>query len=131
MAKKFVKLGSKASSFSCPTTGLTLITKQVVKLTTEQQLSKKVILAIRGGHLQAVNEAEYNKFMDKANNETDNQETEETVIYTVEMLSSYNKAKLAELIAELDPENEDDLMKLTKPELIDLVIAIQEDEEED
>ena len=72
MAKKrfsnnpdFVKVGVKALSFSDPYSGLSISRNQVAKLDThEKKRSGKIRIALRGGHLEAATEKEYNKYLE-------------------------------------------------------------------
>lgn len=58
----YVKLGSKANSFSDPLSGFNIAGKQVLTLTDSQQKSKKTSDALKGGHLVRANRSEYESF---------------------------------------------------------------------
>lgn len=51
MAKIYVKLGKKASSFRDQASNITILPGQVVGLDVKQQNSKKIKAALSGGHL--------------------------------------------------------------------------------
>jgi hypothetical protein len=59
---KFVKLGEHASVFSDPTSGLLVIGDEVHQLETKHERSKKVKVAIQGGHLVHATEDEFKRF---------------------------------------------------------------------
>lgn len=131
MAKlvKHVKLGEKALSFSCPTSGVTLIPGVVRELNAKELSSKKVKMAIKGGHLEVVNEEAYKKYQKSLTKSVD--EDDETEFYTEKDLKGKNKETLINIIREIDPDNEDNLEKMDKATLVETILLLQEDEDED
>lgn len=132
MAKrKFVKLGEKASSFACPTTGLKITRPGViVELLPEHEKSKKVKAAIKGGHLESATEEEFD-------NQNSSGEAQETVTHTLESLTT-KEVKKDDLVAiaigfltEDDDENEKSLNGMKKEDLVDFILERQNGEEEE
>ena len=115
--KKYVKLGEKASSFSCPTTGISITGDSVIELTPIIQSSKKIIAALKGGHLEYADSSEV---PDEEGDEDTSGQVNEA------FLNSKNKADLIPMALELlddeDEEDEDDIHKMKKPELIEFII---------
>lgn len=125
---KYVKLGSKAHSFSDPTTGVKLVPGEVTKLTATQEISKRIIMAIKGGHLEKVNKDEYERYL---SGNTDIDEQDDDAI-TVDSLNKETKEQLVKRIVELsDEHDESDLKKKNKNQLIDIVMELMEEEEEE
>ena len=116
--KKYIKLGGKASSFSCPTTGVALSGTMVVELTPTLQSSKKIQQALRGGHLQ---------YADSDEVETD-LVTGDTM--DADFLDKKTKAVLVPmaiaLLTDEDEEDEDDINGMKKSELIDFILSKNE-----
>lgn len=114
--KKYVKLGEKASSFSCPTTGISITGDTVIELIPIMQSSKKFIAALKGGHLEYADSSEVPEEEDE---DTSGQVNEA-------FLNSKNKADLIPLALELlddeDEEDEDDIQKMKKQELVEFII---------
>jgi hypothetical protein len=59
MENTFLKLGEKASSFYDPTSGVNIRGHEVVKVNAKQMKSKKVIIALRNGHINKTDENAY------------------------------------------------------------------------
>lgn len=114
--KKYVKLGELASSFSCPTTGVSITGNSVIELTPTMQSSKKIIAALKGGHLEYADKSEIDE------DEEDNQDGQITETF----LNSKNKIDLVPMALELlddeDEEDEEDINKMKKAELIEFII---------
>lgn len=113
--KQFVKLGAKAESFSCPTTGFNLVKKGEAKeLTPTIAASKKVIQALRGGHLVYAKETEVVEDEDEAD------------VIDAEFLKTKTKATLIpmalELLEDEDEEDEKDIESMNKTDLIDFIV---------
>lgn len=143
MSKKvYVKLGEKAQSFSDPASGLKVLPKQVIELTKKNLSSKKVETAIKGGHLEKVDEKEFNAYQAgkefKAEVAPEDKILANTkVIHTEDSLTAKDvtKATLVSiatglLTGEMD-ETEEDLEKMKKDELVEWILETQEDETEE
>lgn len=121
--KQFVKLGAKAESFSCPTTGFNLVKKGEAKeLTPTVAASKKVIQALRGGHLVYAKETEV--IEEEGGGDA----------IDAEFLKTKTKATLIPMAIELlddeDEEDEKDIESMKKEELIDFIIRKNSETEE-
>lgn len=113
---RFVKLGETASSFSCPSTGISVGVGAVVELTPTIKASKKVIAALKGGHLEYAEESEIPE---------DGGESEGGKI-TEEFLNSKTKAVLVPmalaLLTDEDEEDAEDIEAMKKAELVEFII---------
>lgn len=133
---KFVKLGEKASSFSCPTTGVSLTKGKVVELNTEQLNSKKIKQALKGGHLEYASpeDIENSKGSDNVSSVAAPKSDDE-VIYTEENLVDKGKTDLIQIASKfLEDDGEvklKDLERMNKTELKEFIIESQESEEEE
>jgi hypothetical protein len=129
----YVKLGEKAESFSCPSTGLTVLPNQIVKLEKNHLSSTKIKDAIKGTHLERADEDEYNTFINGATND---EEDEDEALHTESSLKKLTKDPLLELAItflgkEGHEEDEESLGKMKKEELIDFILEVQENEEDE
>ena len=62
--KKYFKLGTAASTFADPKSGLKIINQQVVEIDAKKvRHSKQVTDAIEGGHIKETTEEEYKKYL--------------------------------------------------------------------
>lgn len=130
----YVKLGEKAESFSCPQTGLAVLPNQVVKLEKNHLLSKKIKDAIKGTHLEKVDEEEYLKA--NGNKSEDEDEDEEEVLHTESSLKKMTKDPLLALaitflVKEGHDEDEESLEKMDKAQLAKFILEVQENDDED
>jgi hypothetical protein len=113
---KFVKLGEEASVFFDPFTKIKLITNQVVELPEDYKASKKVVVALKNGHIQYASEEEYLA----ANGGAKTEEGEEGDEDEVE-LSSLTKNELIAHILETSEEHTEEALKaLKKAELLEI-----------
>lgn len=116
--KKFIKLGSKASSFSCPTTGISLSGDKVIELTPTLAASKKIQVALRGGHLEYADSSEVESDLSTGD------------VMDAAFLDKKTKAVLIPmaiaLLTDDDEEDEDDINAMKKPELIDFILLKNE-----
>lgn len=136
---KFVKLGDKANSFSCPTSGFTVSTKtQVKELTAKVARSKKVQNALKGGHLVYAEQKDFDKQPDAEGNSTTASETGSEP-YTEEGLKKLKLDELKTLAISLltgeeeeDDINEEDINAYkAKAEVIEFILEKQDEEEEE
>lgn len=146
----YVKLGEKASMFYDPVTQTKILPGQVIKISGRDKFSKKISTAIKGGHLDKVEQSEYKAYMESLgkaeNNSTGAEDKEEkkekvnedTFIvenhtdFSEEGLAKLSKKELLKLVNYYDTEVDDKaLSKYTKQELIDEVIILVEEEEEE
>jgi hypothetical protein len=124
--KVYVKLGPKANSFSCPTTGFSLVKQGEVKeLISTVANSKKVEQALRGGHIVYAKDTEFDAQGEEANN---------APILDRPFLESKTKAVLVpmaiDLLEEDDEEDVADIEAMKKPELVDFILTKSEKEQE-
>jgi len=116
--KKFIKLGEKASSFSCPTTGVSLSGNKVIELTPTLAASKKIKNALRGGHLEYADEKEVTE------------DLSDTPAMDRTFLEGKTKAVLVpmaiSLLTEDDEEDEDDINSMKKADLVDFILLKNE-----
>lgn len=138
-ANDFVKLGEKAHSFSCPTTGFNLTHKgQIKELLPTFKASKKVQQALRGGHLTVAKESEVKAYKkaQSANASKTNEviEDEETELDPKFLMT---KGKAALVTMALDVRDEDDeedvktIEKYNKEQLVEFIIRKNEESSED
>ena len=130
MAKeKQVKLGEQANSFYDPITQVKVLMGQVVTLTGEQQVSRKIREALRHGHLvqatdEDMEEAETGVKKEVVEMDWDNFEVSDKSIKPL------NKEKLVQLAMYLEsayPESE--LNDFTKDELKEEILELSEETE--
>jgi hypothetical protein len=127
-SKKFIKLGEKAESFQCPTTGITVLKGEVVAINLLQSTSKKISMALKGGHLEKATEEEYDNFISgvKVINKKNDKPT-------IEEIGNMNKAAIRNLIDTEFPDHGNNLSPMSKSDLLDLYsdLLSEEEEEED
>lgn len=130
MAKeKQVKLGEQANSFYDPITQVKVLMGQVVTLTGEQQVSRKIREALRHGHLvqatdEDMEEAKTGVKKEVVEMDWDNFEVSDKTIKPL------NKEKLVQLAMYLEsayPESE--LNEFTKDELKEEILELSEETE--
>ena len=130
MAKeKQVKLGEQANSFYDPITQVKVLMGQVVTLTSEQQVSRKIREALRHGHLvqatdEDMEEAKTGVKKEVVEMDWDNFEVSDKTIKPL------NKEKLVQLAMYLEsayPESE--LNEFTKDELKEEILELSEETE--
>ena len=122
MAKaKHVKLGEKASVFYDPTSGLKVTPNRAVELTKEAQISKRVIKAIKSGHLDYVHDDEMGDLEVMSVEDQQPRKTADTNKKKVE--ANKQKAQDQKSAASDEAEDEDEwdeksLKRLKKDELV-------------
>lgn len=143
MAKsRFVKLGEKASSFSDATSGLKLAPGQVVELSRKHKNSRRVINAIKAGHLDYADLEDYDEAqklpgaiktsddpIDDSGDDSGDGNPKEP--HTEKSLKKLKHPELVELAKEMGTE--EDLMDLedyTKAELAEEILELQANEED-
>lgn len=130
--KTFVKLGEKAQSFSCPSSGIKVLPGQVVELSAKDLQSKKLKAAIKGNHLEKVSEEEYQKFVGKTNVNNE-EEVDDSTTLSGEDLAKLKKPELLKLATEAleateeeTDETPESLEAMTKAELVEFITSLQD-----
>lgn len=111
MSKKtHVKLGDNAQIFHDPTTGLKVLPNKVVELSSKQKRSKKILKALKGGHLDYCQpeEEQEEKKVDSGNDEV-----------TVDDIPENKKDIVEFLLENFDGLDEEELKSMNKPDLLD------------
>lgn len=139
MAKaKYVKLGDKANSFYDPISTLKVLPGQMVELTEKALKSKKVINALRQGHLSYTDSEDEGKLetvkTEQVNDVANTTQKPTEVPVTKESLMKLNKAELVKLaldkkVSYLEDESEEEtlytqeeLESYDKKEIADLIL---------
>ena len=124
---KYVKLGQKSTIFHDPTTNIKILPNQVVSLSGKSKMSKKILNALRGGHLENATEEEYEKYQVSLEGQPvyDDEGSDDNWIddfedYSDENLLTLTKSKLIELaIFHQTDLSEKDLDKMTKKDIVE------------
>lgn len=128
MAKeKQVKLGEQANSFYDPITQVKVLMGQVVTLTSEQQVSRKIREALRHGHLVQATDEDVEEAATGVKKEVVEMDWDNFEV-TDKTIKSLNKEKLVQLAMYLEstyPESE--LNEFTKDELKEEILELSEE----
>ena len=125
---KYIKLGGKASSFSCPTTGLSIVPGKVFEMTPEVRASKSVQQALKGGHLVYADSKDVKEAAKTGDNENS---------MDPEFLSQKSKSTLVEMALKICEEREDgeitpkEINKMNKEALVEYITTPDEDDSDD
>lgn len=129
MAKKFVKCGEKAFSFSDPYCDFNIAKGDIKELETpKQRRSKKIKNALRGGHLESVTEADYEKWLSSKTGTKPDEDSDETLL---ELLEEKTKDELEIYYKDNFGVDEDDIKtfsKLTHPKMVKEIISLSEED---
>lgn len=123
MAKsKFVKLGEKASVFFDPTSKLKITPNQAVELSNESRMSKRVIAALKSGHIEYAYQGDEDDQLQQI--------TQDSLSKGKKDQKVARKSKTDDKPKDSDPVNDDEgeddewdeksLMRLKKQELINM-----------
>lgn len=124
MARKFVKLGPVAKSFSDYTSDFKILKGQVKELETrEQKLSKKIANAIRGGHLNVVSERDYEAYLESIGEVFEEKVVE---LSLEEKLEAMTKKELRAYYAQNFEVDEDEVQAFGKLKHTEMVTEILE-----
>ena len=130
--KKYVKLGPKAGGFADPYSRFKILKGEIKELVTQQERrSGKIAAAIRGGHLVAVTESEYNQWLkgnEKVAKDKEDGNDEPTLEDT---LVEKTKAELTEYYKEnyeVSEEDVDAFEKLKHGEMVAELVGLAEEE---
>lgn len=122
---KYVTLGEKAASFSCPTTGIALSGKDIIQLTPKMLRSEKIIQALRGGHLIYCGAP--------GEDDDEDEEEDDNGNFTEGALKKMKKEEIrviaVNLLDDEDEEDEGEINGYNKDELIDFVLSKQPSDE--
>ena len=128
MAKeKQVKLGEQANSFYDPITQVKVLMGQVVTLTSDQQVSRKIREALRHGHLVQATDEDVEEAATGVKKEVVEMDWDNFEV-TDKTIKSLNKEKLVQLAMYLEstyPESE--LNEFTKDELKEEILELSEE----
>lgn len=133
MAKdKQVKLGEQANSFYDPITQVKVLMGQVVTVTAEQVVSRKIREALRHGHLVVATEEDVDAFEKDgtvSNKDADKAMDWENFEVSEKTIKGLNKDKLVSLATYLETEyTAEDLEGFTKDELKEEILELSETE---
>lgn len=137
MAKKskvrYVKLGEKASSFSDPTSKLKLTPNVAVKLEKRHKQSRRVLNAIKAGHLEYCDKDEFDNMDGNGNGKDDddgNGNGNDTQLHTEKLLMKKKKKALIKIATEMETDQTAlDLDEMTKAELSEEILELQKEQE--
>lgn len=136
--KRYVKLGEKALSFYDPISGLAITTGEAVELTVTHRQSRRVIKALKSGHIENVDSEELDNYIiidaDGAVEKPEEEPAEEkdwkdAVEYNEKYLSKLKVAQLRELAAEYLDWTEAEIAEATKNEIILALLEIEWEED--
>ena len=131
---KYLKLGEKAESFFDPSTSLKLSKGKVVRMTQEMKISNRVKKALKGGHIEYATEEDFDKTVMDLDVQADDVNQEEEVVYTESNLKGKGKEALINILLNLSGDEEErtekELSALTKAEIIEEILDLQEEEED-
>lgn len=131
---KYVKLGSKASIFHDPTTGIKVLPGQVVEVKGVGKFSKKITAALQGGHLENVSKEDFEKY--QKTGITSNDESlegdnwvEQWDDFDDKSLKGLKNEQLVELATFLESETPlEELKQMKKADLVEEVLSLVEEE---
>lgn len=136
--KRYVKLGEKALSFYDPISGLSITTGEAVELTVTHRQSRRVIKALKSGHIENVDSEELDNYIiidaDGAVEKPEEEPAEEkgwkdAVEYNEKYLNKLKVAQLRELAAEYLDWTEAEIAEATKNEIILALLEIEWEED--
>lgn len=128
MAKsKHVKLGEKASLFYDPTSDLKVTPGKAVELSAQHKMSKRVVKAIKSGHLDYVDSEELQELdvvsLKKAPAKQEAAKEEEEEELTENKLSKMKKSELVALAKDYETGfTEEEIKDMKKEEIIDALL---------
>jgi len=128
---KYVKLGEQALSFADPTTGFKIRQGEVKEYSNKEALSKKFAHALKKGHLEKADADDFEEFQTSGNTANSKVDTSEASaeFHTAASLKKLGKDEILEMIGEF--EGDHDVTGLNKPDLIELYLELQGEEEEE
>lgn len=137
--RKYVKLGEKASLFFDPTSKTKVTPGTAVELSNTAKMSKRVIKAIKSGHLDYVADNELEDLTVKSLRKDattkkveKKDEVDAEVEYTEKSLMKLKKSALIDLAKENFTEYDDEELEgMTKDELTEEILALNEEEEDE
>lgn len=136
--KKFVKLGEKANSFYDPLTKVKLAPGLVVELPKNFRESRKLVRALKAGHIEYTDPVKApaksdGKASDKNSGKGEAVEIDiDKVDFTEEGLKGFKKAELVNICIQMEVDRTvEELEALTKKDLIDILLELDDEEEED
>lgn len=128
--KKFVKLGEKANSFYDPLTKVKLAKGQTVELPKNFRESRRILRALKTGHLEYSDETE-NKGSKKETKEVKDIDLEK-VDFTEKSLMKYKADELRNICTQMEVgKTEAELAEMTKPEMVEALLELEDEEEEE
>lgn len=136
--KRYVKLGEKALSFYDPISGLSITTGEAVELTVTHRQSRRVIKALKSGHIENVDSEELDNYItidaDGAVEKPEEEPAEEkdwkdAVEYNEKYLNKLKVAQLRELATEYLDWTEAEIAEATKNEIILALLEIEWEED--
>lgn len=132
LPKKYVKLGPLPNVFADPYSRFKIIRDQVKELATPQEKSSgKIKAAIRGGHLVAVTEREYQEYVDSLEPKKEKvKEEEEKELTLEEILTEKTKADLTAYYKDTFDVGDEEIEAFSKLKHPDMVIELLELEKE-
>lgn len=128
---RYVKLGEKASSFSDPTSKLKLTPNVAVKLEKRHKQSRRVLNAIKAGHLEYCDKDEFdNMDGNDDGNDDGNGNGNDTQLHTEKLLMKKKKKALIKIATEMETDQTAlDLDEMTKAELSEEILELQKEQE--
>lgn len=146
MAKeqKYLRLGEKASTFNDSSANLSISNRQVVPMTAIHRMSKRVIKALKTGHLEYTSEKKYNKYLTelaaekeaKPTVDSGNDDSDASTYQAMDekVLGKMKNEELTEIITENSDITEDDLDGFVKADLVKVIkdgFVLPEDEDDE
>lgn len=139
--RRFVTLGEKALSFYDVTSKLQLAKGEATELTLVHRQSRRVVRALKNGHLENVDSEDIGEYTlvgvqespkENKKKETVVEDWKEKLVYDTKSLMKLKLAQLVEVATDLKTElTEAELGSATKAELVEEILTIYEDYEED
>jgi len=136
---RYLKLGEKASVFHDPTSNTTVKNKEIIEVDAEQLQSKRLIKAIKSGHLDYCEEKDYKKYLKSLDVDAEDVQDSDSMDYSekskkeIKADLNTNEKLIKNILANNGDLTEADLEGYLKDDLIEVITSgyLVEEEEED